>query len=47
MVNIDYTLRYDVEKIRSIIEPNDGYTWVYYDPLGMNQRLDDNGKIYL
>ena len=45
MVNIDYTLRYDVEKIRSIIEPNDGYCWVYYDPLGMDRKLEENGRI--
>ena len=47
MVSPDYTLDFDVEKIRSIIEPNDGYCWVYYDPLGMNPKMDENGKIYL
>lgn len=47
MIAIDYNLTFDIDKIRSIIEPNDGYTWVYYDPLGMNPRLDENGKIYL
>ena len=47
MVKIDYTLSFDVDKIRSIIEPNDGYNWVYYDPLGMDKRLEENGKIFL
>lgn len=45
MVKIDYTVGFDIQKIRSLIEPNDGYTWVYYDPLGMDKRLDENGKI--
>ena len=45
MVKIDYKLRYDVDKIRSIIEPNDGYCWVWYDPLGMDRKIDENGKI--
>ena len=47
MITPDYKLTFDVAKIRSIIEPNDGYCWVYYDPFGMNPRLDENGKIYL
>ena len=47
MVKIDYTLSFDIEKIRSIIEPNDGYNWVYYDPLGMDKKLEENGKIFL
>ena len=47
MVKIDYTLSFDVDKIRSIIEPNDGYNWVYYDPLGMDRKLEENGKIFL
>ena len=45
MITPDYKLTFDVAKIRSIIEPNDGYCWVYYDPFGMNPRLDENGKI--
>ena len=47
MVKIDYTVGFDVQKIRDIIEPNDGYCWVYYDPLGMNSKIDENGKIFL
>ena len=47
MVKIDYTVGFDVQKIRDIIEPNDGYSWVYYDPLGMNPKMDENGKIFL
>ena len=47
MIKIDYTVSFDVDKIRSIIEPNDGYNWVYYDPLGMDKRLEENGKIFL
>ena len=47
MVKIDYTIGFDVQKIRDIIEPNDGYSWVYYDPLGMNPKIDENGKIFL
>ena len=47
MIKIDYTISFDVDKIRSIIEPNDGYNWVYYDPLGMDKRLEENGKIFL
>ena len=46
MVTSDYTINFDIEKIRSIIEPNDGYTWVYYDPLGMDSKLGENGKIW-
>ena len=46
MVEPDYRLDFDIEKIRSVIEPNDGYCWVYYDPLGMNSKMDENGKIY-
>ena len=47
MLEPDYTLDFDVEKIRSIIEPNDGYKWVYYDPLGQDKKLEENGKIFL
>ena len=47
MLKPDYTLDFDVEKIRSIIEPNDGYKWVYYDPLGQDKKLEENGKIFL
>ena len=47
MVKVDYTVSFDVDKIRSIIEPNDGYKWVYYDPLGMDRKLEENGKIFL
>ena len=47
MVEPDYKVAFDIGKIRDIIEPNDGYCWVYYDPLGMNQKIDDNGKIWL
>ena len=47
MVRPDYTISFDVEKLRSIIEPNDGYCWVYYDPIGMDKKLEENGKIYL
>ena len=43
MLEPDYTLDFDVEKIRSIIEPNDGYKWVYYDPLGQDKKLEENG----
>lgn len=46
MVSPDYTLDFDIEKIRGIIEPNDGYLWVYYDPIGMNSKLNENGKIW-
>ena len=46
MVEPDYKLDFDVEKIRDVIEPNDGYTWVYYDPLGMDRKLGENGKIW-
>ena len=45
MVKIDYSVDFNVDKIRSIIEPNDGYRWVYYDPLGMDRKLEENGKI--
>lgn len=47
MIAVDYKLKYDVEKIRSTIEPNDGYCWVYYDPLGKDRKMDENGKIFL
>ena len=47
MVKTDHKLKFDIEKIRDIIEPNDGYRWVYYDPLGMDKKLDENGKIFL
>ena len=47
MITPDHRLTFDVEKIRSIIEPNDGYTWVYYDPMGMDRKLGENGRIYL
>ena len=47
MVTIDYKLRFDVQKIRDVIEPNDGYNWVWYDPLGMDKRIDENGRILL
>ena len=46
MVNADYTLNFNVDKIREVIEPNDGYTWVYYDPMGMDSKLGENGKIW-
>ena len=47
MVKIDYSLRFDVDKIRETIEPNDGYCWVYYDPFGMNIKLRQNGRALL
>lgn len=47
MVKIDYTVSFDIQKIRSIIEPNDGYKWVYYDPIGMDKKLEENGRILL
>lgn len=47
MLKIDYNIQFDVDKIRSIIEPNDGYSWVYYDPLGMDRKLEENGKVFL
>lgn len=46
MVTPDYRIDFDIDKIRSIIEPNDGYLWVYYDPLGMDRKLEENGKIW-
>ena len=46
MVEPDYKLDFDVEKIRDVIEPNDGYTWVYYDPQGMDSKHEKNGKIW-
>ena len=46
MVSPDYTLDFNIEKIRDVIEPNDGYCWVYYDPMGMDRKLDENGKIW-
>lgn len=47
MIKIDCKLKFDIDKIREQIEPNDGYRWVYYDPLGMDKKLDENGKIFL
>ena len=47
MITSDYKLTFDVAKIRSIIEPNDGYVWVYYDPLAMKPKLGVDGKIWL
>ena len=47
MLKIDYNIQFDVDKIRSIIEPNDGYSWVYYDPLGMDRKLEENVKVFL
>ena len=47
MIEPDYRIDFDIQKIRDIIEPNDGYCWVYYDPLGMNPKIDENGKIFL
>lgn len=35
MIRIDRTVQFDPEEIRSIIDPNEGYRWVYYDPMGL------------
>ena len=47
MIKIDHRLKFNIGKIREVIEPNDGYRWVYYDPMGMDKKLDENGKIFL
>lgn len=47
MITIDQKLKFDIDAVRAAIEPNDGYRWVYYDPLGMDKKLDENGKIFL
>ena len=34
--------------IDTVLFPADwALVWVYYDPLGMNPKMDENGKIYL